>query len=123
MKHFRRGLMFQRQRAVDHIEALDAERALRGDEWRWAAHRMRWVLHKKEALDTRNLMIQDRPAWHEDDAGFQEVGYGSMCDCCAVRKLSNEEILWNNELIEEEVLATLAAERFMNDWRQLEQPS
>ena len=106
--------MFQKQRAVDDIEALDH---IGGDvnEWRWAAHRMRWVLHKKEALDTRNLMIQDRPAWHEDDAGFQEVGYGSMCDCCAVRKLSNEEIIWNHELIEEEVLATLAAERCFHE--------
>ena len=110
--------MFQKQRAVDDIGALDD---IGGDEWRWAAHRMRWVLHKKEALDTRNLMIQDRPAWHEDDAGFQEVGYGSMCDCCAVRKLSNDEILWNHELIEEETLA--AGRFFMNDWRQLEQPS
>ena len=61
--------------------------------------RLRWVLDKLDFLDTRNEMVWDRPVTQHGrqmESGRPEPA--------ARRRLTNEEIHWNAEMIEAELL-------------------
>ena len=61
--------------------------------------RWRWILEKQDSLDNRNEMVWDMPVTQH---GMQ-MEYGSL-QPAARRRLTDAEIRWNAELIEDERL-------------------
>jgi hypothetical protein len=94
LKNFRKGLRHQRERcsrelALDQLAATAREL---DDRWRW-------ILEKQDSLDNRNEMVWDMPVTQH---GMQ-MEYGSL-QPAARRRLTDAEIRWNAELIEDEKL-------------------
>ena len=94
LKNFRKGLRHQRERcsrelALDQLAATAREL---DDRWHW-------ILEKQDSLDNRNEMVWDMPVTQH---GMQ-MEYGSL-QPAARRRLTDAEIRWNAELIEDERL-------------------
>ena len=91
LKNFRRGLRFQRERALRDMHAApDDEKSAAQDRWCWA-------LQKKWFFDHCNEIIVARAVTQQGT----EMQYGSMGPK-ARRCLTKEEIRWNAAFIEEE---------------------
>ena len=98
LKNFRKGLQHQRERCERELaeakDARDVEKAIKRND------RLRWIHQKQDFLDRDNEMVWDMPVMQD---GI-EVPFGSL-DPAARRELTDEEIGWNAQMIEDERLS------------------
>ena len=96
LQNERKHLRAQRERCQIEgrfaVEDADLEKAAECE------RRGRWVEHKQRALDNDDIMIKDMPGVWEGEARR----YGSLTQGSAVRDLTREEIVWNQDLIADE---------------------
>ena len=95
LKNFRKGLKHQRERCFRELAAAtDAGDAATAAD---CNGRLRWIHEKQAFLDTRNEMVTDMPVMRNG----RQREYGSL-EPAARRRLTNEEIRWNAEMIRNE---------------------
>jgi len=70
----------------------------KGDARDAAQDRINWVLAKQDALDDKDVMFFDAPVTQEGG----QMRFADLKSTAARRRLTQQEILWNKELIEEE---------------------
>ena len=97
LKNFRKGLRYQRERCERELEAAAAASDVATA--RDATDRWLWIFEKQEILDIYNEMVWDMPVTQH---GWQ-IEYGSLA-AAARRRLTDDEIRWNADLIENEGL-------------------
>ena len=93
LKNYRKGLHHQWERAWSAVQDLPT-----GDARDAAQDRLNWVLAKQDALDDKDVMFFDAPDTQEGG----QMRFADLKSTAARRRLTQQEILWNKELIEEE---------------------
>ena len=99
LKHFRKGLKHQMQRAIENLEAAKASK--NDVHIDVCEHRVSWTQRKQDLLDTGHVMVWDMPSVHN---GIR-LDYGRLDDVCA-RTLTEREVQWNAEMRSTEEAAT-----------------
>ena len=97
LKNYRKGLHHQLVRCRSELEAATASWYNSGAEA--CRHRLAWIFEKQRFLDEGHEYITDKPAW--DWKSGKELAYGSLAES-ARHALTDQEIAWNQELIDEE---------------------
>ena len=93
LKNYRKGLHHQWERAWSAVQDLP-----KGDARDAAQDRLNWVLAKQDALDDKDVMFFDAPVTQKGG----QMRFADLKSTAARRRLTQQEVLWNKELIEEE---------------------
>ena len=93
LKNYRKGLHHQWVRAWSAVQAAlhDARDA--------AQDRLNWVLAKQDALDDKDVMFFDAPVTQKGG----QMRFADLKSTAERRRLTQQEIWWNKELIKEEL--------------------